>query len=205
MVRSMKRTAFKNRPAWAAAVAAAAIVAVAIALGASTSKSASPDVAAGLQATPAPWPAEHKLLARRLAGLSLPAASDVGYHVHAFVAVFLDGRPVRIPANVGIDPGRGVLAPIHTHDSSGIVHLESTRPYPFTLGQLFTVWGVRFTGSRIGAYRNSGRRRLAVFADGRAVRDPVHYVLRRHDRIVVGFGAPRSFPHRLRVVFPPGL
>ena len=48
-------------------------------------------------------------------------------------------------------------------------------------------------------------RYLAVFANGRRVRDPMHYVMRRHDSIVVGYGTPSSFPHRIAVTFPPGL
>jgi hypothetical protein len=48
-----------------------------------------------------------------------------------------------------------VFSPIHTHDTSGIVHIESPTVRPFTLGQFFDVWGVRFTSDCIGGDCNS--------------------------------------------------
>jgi hypothetical protein len=145
------------------------------------------------------------VLPQRLAGLALPAQSDSAYHIHAFPSVFINNRQITIPTNLGIDPNLRFLSPVHTHDSTGIIHIEASRPYPSTLGQLFTIWGVTFSDSQFGAYRDAGARRLAVFANGRPVRDPGHYVVRRHDSIVVGYGTPASFPHGIAVTFPPGL
>jgi hypothetical protein len=34
--------------------------------------------------------------------------------------------------------------------------MEASRPYPFTLGQLFTIWAVRFSDSEIRPYRDAG-------------------------------------------------
>ena len=194
---------------WIAAIAvlAALAAAAALALGSSAGPRATvaADGSAGLQAGSAPWPAEQASLGPRLAALGLPAASDSGYHVHLFLAVFAGGRRVPVPAGIGIDPAGPLVAPVHTHDATGIVHLESARAYPFTLAQLFRIWGVRFGDARLGGYRDRGARRLAVYADGAAVPDPVHHVLRAHERLVVGFGAPGSFPHDLPFTFPPGL
>jgi hypothetical protein len=205
-----------RRARWPVALlGGAAVAAAVVAFAVSTSPSprwastrplpATTDATAGLQNTPAPWPAEYTFLAQRLAGLALPAQSDSGYHIHAFLSVFINNRQITIPTNLGIDPNLRFLSPIHTHDSTGIIHIEASRPFSFTLGQLFTIWGVRFSDSQIGAYRDAGARRLAVFANGRPVRDPVHYVVRRHDSIVVGYGTPASFPHGIAVTFPPGL
>ena len=110
-----------------------------------------------------------------------------------------------MPAGIGIDPQGRFIAPLHTHDGTGVVHIESERPYPFTLGQFFTVWGLRFTDTRIGPYADHGTRRLQVFVDGRPVAHPAAHVLRAHDRIVAGYGSERSFPTTDRTPFPPGL
>jgi hypothetical protein len=85
------------------------------------------------------------------------------------------------------------------------VHVESDRPYPFTLGQFFTIWGVRLTDHRLGGYVDRAGRRLQVFVNGVGVRRPASYVIRAHDRIVVGFGRPGSFPVVDATPFPPGL
>ena len=62
------------------------------------------------------------------------------------------------------------------------------------------VWGVRFSRAHLGGY---GAPRVHV--DGRLVRDPAGYVLRAHDRIVVGIGPPDSSPARDPEPFPAGL
>jgi hypothetical protein len=52
------------------------------------------------------------------------------------VRISVDGRPVEIPAYVGIDRLRAVQAPVHTHDSTGAVWLEGRNTAGVTLGQL---------------------------------------------------------------------
>jgi hypothetical protein len=187
-----------------AAIAAAALLALTVAL-ATTPHKMAPAAAARLQAGPAPWAPEHTSLGRRLAALRLPGQSDTRFHIHALLRVFIDGKPVPVPAQIGIDPQGRLLAPLHTHDATGIVHIESQRPYRFTLGQFFTIWGVRFTDTRIAGYANHRAQRLRVFVNSRPVAHPAGRVLRAHDRIVVGYGPPRSFPTTDHTPFPPGL
>jgi hypothetical protein len=144
-------------------------------------------------------------LATRLAALRLPGQSDTVFHIHVRLRISVDGRRVPVPSQIGIDPQGRFLAPLHTHDASGIVHIESDRPFAFTLGQFFTIWGVRFTDTRIGGYADVGDRRLRVYVDRRPIADPVHHVFGAHDRIAVGYGRPGSFPTVVNTAFPPGL
>ena len=161
--------------------------------------------AEGLQTSRAPWPPEDRLLAARLEALDLPQATDFGYHVHAMLRVYVDGRREPVPADIGFDPQDGFTSPLHTHDSTGLVHIESAERFPFTLGQFFTIWGVKFSDRQIGAYRDEGQDRLRVYVNDRFVRDPMSYVMKSHDRIVVGYGQPGSCPTRFRTPFPTGL
>jgi hypothetical protein len=108
--------------------------------------------------------------------------------------IFVDGRPVSVPAYVGLPADGTVFSPVHTHDASGIIHMESAQPYPFTLGQFFDIWGVTFTTTQLGGYRAGDDRRLSVYVDGRRVDDGPGYIIRRHDTIIVGYGRPGSFP-----------
>lgn len=195
----------RDRRARAGALAVAVLAAFAVALASSSHPAATHRAAAGLQTGPAPWAPEHASLGRRLAALHLPAQSDTAFHIHALLRIFVDGRFVPVPAQIGIDPQGRFLAPLHTHDASGVVHIEADRRFPFTLGQFFTIWGVRFTDARIGGYADRGARRLRVYVDGRPVAHPSEHVLRAHDRIVVGYGPPGSFPTVDRTPFPPGL
>ena len=150
----------------------------------------------GLQRTPPPWRPEYAHLQQRVRRLGLPPVSDVIYHVHALLHVYVNGKPVAVPANVGIDYGRNFITSLHTHDRSGVIHMEATRKYPFRLVDFFDVWGVAFGRNRLGAYTSRGARRVWTFVDGRRVRHPESYVMKRHDNIVVAYGRAGSFPKR---------
>jgi hypothetical protein len=79
---------------------------------------------------------------------------------------------------------------------------------PFFLGQLFRVWGVRFTPRCLGAYCASGPKRLWVFVDGKLVRnDPRLVLLEEHEEIVVAYGNREQLPQPLprSYAFPAGL
>jgi hypothetical protein len=159
----------------------------------------------GLQATAAPWAAEYGHLAQRMAVLGLPDLSDTVFHVHAMLRVYVEGRPVSVPANIGLPDQGNVFSPLHTHDATGIIHIESTRPYAFTLGQFFDVWGVVFTATQLGAYRAGGANTVSVYVNGRRVADGPAYRMRAHDSIAVGYGRAGSFPTDLPGDFSGGL
>lgn len=102
-----------------------------------------------IQTGPPPWSPETSDLQARLSAMGLPSEGEA-YHVHAVLRVFADGKQVPLPANIGIDQGSGTMAALHTHDQSGTIHMEAAGPYPFTLGQFFTVWGVKLTRQQLG-------------------------------------------------------
>ena len=164
-----------------------------------------PVAQANAQTTQAPWQPEYGSLQKRVAAMGLPQTADYPFHIHALLRIYVDGKRVPVPANIGIDQANGFIAPIHTHDATGIIHLEAVEAYPFKLGQVFNVWGVEFNGHQIGAYRDGGGRSLQVYVNGKRVSDPVGYRLRKHDRIVVAYGRPGSFPKRFSTPFPAGL
>lgn len=77
------------------------------------------------------------------------------FHIHATLTIRIDGQEVKIPRNIGISPflwidrsleryGIGNSSPMHTHDESGVIHIESTVARNYTLGEFFDIWGVTF-------------------------------------------------------------
>ncbi len=162
----------------------------------------------GLQSTPAPWQPEYGSLSERLGALEslgLPPNGDESYHIHAHLAIFVDGKPVTVPANVAISAAAGIEAPMHTHDTSGVIHIEAGQSSDAqTLGAFFDLWGVTFSADQIGSYHNVGSSTVQVYVNGHHISDPARYVLRPHDDIVVGYGTPGSFPHAVSFSWPPG-
>jgi hypothetical protein len=83
--------------------------------------------------------------------------------------------------------------------------MEADNSFPFTLGQFFDIWGVKFTDTQIGAYYDQGVNTLQVYVNGKKVADPVNYKMQRHDTIVVAYGKPGSSPTKIPANFPNGL
>ena len=148
----------------------------------------------GELSTEAPWDANAAKSAARATALGLPPEGTT-MHEHANVQIFVHGQNERIPTDIGIDPAAGTIQSIHTHDNTGLLHLESSESREFTLGDFFGVWGVRFTPSCMGAYCNDGNSRLQVFLDGEEVTDNLQDVqLDDQAVIVVTYGTPGELP-----------
>jgi hypothetical protein len=153
----------------------------------------------------APWPANVGQLHARLAAIGLPALGAQGtrLHIHQHLDVFVKGRRVTVRAGIGIGIQglRVFFSPLHTHDSTGVVHVESPVVKTFSLGQFLAVWGVRFTPSCLGGYCTGGANKLRVYSDGKLVTgDPRVLPLEEHEEIVIAYGTkaelPKSIPSR---------
>ena len=153
----------------------------------------------GLQVSAGPWQPVTDGLQDREKALQLPAPSDTIYHVHAQLKIYTNGKEQKVPQNIGIDPGAQFLSSLHTHDDKGIIHMEAVEPYPFTLGQFFTVWGVKFTQSQIGSYTSGNGLVLQTWVNGELVPNGPKYEMKQGDSIVVGFGKPNSFPKKFKL------
>jgi hypothetical protein len=195
------------------AVIAIVVVVIAVASGGGSSGSAPkyasnsvpPGAEVGVTTKPPPWPPNYSHLAQRLKAMGLPQLNEQIFHVHASVRVYVNGKQVTIPPNIGLDQATQTFSPLHTHpDIPGVIHEEAAEPYDFTLGQLFAVWGVKFSNDQIGPYKAGGGNVLQVYDDGTQVTDPVNVVLQAHHLFVVGYGKPGSFPTTFSFNWPAG-
>jgi hypothetical protein len=160
--------------------------------------------------TPPPWKPNYKQLQQRVQAMGLPGFNETTFHIHAWLHIYVDGKPVQVPGNIGIDVPAQFLSPLHTHDlsqyPSGIIHMEADQEYDFTLGQFMDVWGVKFSKDQIGSLKAQGAdKQLQVYLNGKLVTDPVNVVMHEHDNIVIGYGKPGSFPKEPKLDWPPGL
>lgn len=155
-----------------------------------------------LQETEAPWQPLANGLAERVSALNLPPVGSESFHQHSLLQVVVNGKSVVIPKNIGLG---SIESPLHTHDERGVIHMEAAREHPFTLGQFFEVWGVKFTKDQLGGYKNNGERTVQVFVNGKSVNDPVKYQLKEKDKIVVGYGISGEVPTDIKAEFPSNL
>lgn len=110
-----------------------------------------------------PWPAPTDVPALvASAGLDL-GPMGTAEHYHPKLRIIIDGKDVPIPANIGVDPTTGAMSAVHTHETDGTIHIEAdTVGETFTLGQLFTQWGVTLTPTQIGGVRAKGGQQMIV-------------------------------------------
>lgn len=101
---------------------------------------------------------------------------DESYHVHSHLSIFWNGKQVAIPMALGMkkpkyadattDPthkwpdgfalsGQCNYA-LHTHDTSGKIHIEAPVKTDFYLGQLFKIWGQPLSYSNIAGIKGYG-------------------------------------------------
>jgi hypothetical protein len=115
-------------------------------------------------------------------------------HYHPVLSVFVNGRSVTVPANIGIDPTKDPMdmAGLHTHDAHGTIHVEGTDHA--TLGKFFQIWGVPLSALRLGPYRAQGRRTVRMWVNGRPSRAFGALKLADRQRIVVSYGSSSRPP-----------
>jgi hypothetical protein len=149
----------------------------------------------GLQVRQPPWPPEYEHLAQRLRQIDLPPGGSEKFHIHAMLHIYVNGLLVPLPANIGVDPAKHLESSLHTHDHTGIIHMEAAHPFNFTLGDFFSVWGVKLGPAQLGGLTGYGDDRLHFYLNGRPLSNPAAHVLHNKDSVVVGYGADSSFPH----------
>lgn len=108
-------------------------------------------------------------------GISCDTSMSNVYHVHAFLGLYVNGTQIAIPDAVGIVDSRGEFTDpdgwenqeiygecfyhIHTHDASGLVHIEDPDPSGvpisgtlYTIGNFFDEWGIEVNSGQFGPF-----------------------------------------------------
>lgn len=165
---------------------------------------AAPTTASGTQAAGTqnvvggpPWGAPRDASAAvAAAGLSMLDQEGTALHIHAHLDVFANGAPVTVPAELGIDEARQKISPLHSHDTSGVIHIESPdKSATFTLGEFFAEWQVSLSADHIGGLTVDGTHQLKAYVDGKLYTgDPAAIPLTAHEEIAVVYGTDAQQP-----------
>jgi hypothetical protein len=163
----------------------------------------------------APWPAPADPMdLTRKATLTPETHEFVNFHVHAHLDVFVNGKPVTVPAAIGIDIAdpavkkfeapdgstsyggisppcaKPCISPLHTHSTDGVLHTEAKKDRPNTLGEFFVEWDVRLDARCVGGYCKPAAP-VAVYVDGDLFNgDPRKITLENKREIAIVIGTP---------------
>jgi hypothetical protein len=138
-------------------------------------------------------------------GVQCQSNEQTVYHIHAHLAVYVNGTQRSVPYGIGIPggtAGQGYVGSgtcfywLHTHDQTGVIHMESPVQKFYTLGGFFAIWGQPLTSGQIGSAKGT----LTVYVNGkRYAGDPASITLTAHELIQVDVGRnvapqPYTFP-----------
>lgn len=76
---------------------------------------------------------------KNISGITCDKTEHLVYHNHTKLVIQNQNQSVIIPPSIGIIPNECIFW-LHTHDDSGIIHVESPFETSFSLGQFLQVW-----------------------------------------------------------------
>jgi hypothetical protein len=132
--------------------------------------------------------------AQTIDGIQCNAVEQLVFHNHAHLDIFIDGQPYTVPSQIGIVPGKCIYW-LHTHDDSGVIHIESPVTRNFTLGQFFDIWKKPFNNVQIFDKTSNATNGMAVYVNGNKINATANYRninIQEHDQIAIVFGRPPS-------------
>ena len=139
-------------------------------------------------------------------GIQCNTMEMLQFHIHAHLDIFVNDHLIYIPPQIGIMDGKCIYW-LHTHDGTGIIHIESPLKRDFTLGQFFEVWKGKLNNSKSFDDILGGKQVPTVYVNGNKVPSDVNYKdvkLNAHDEIALVYGTPpKSIPSKYS--FPEGL
>ncbi len=123
-----------------------------------------------------------------------------GIHWHSNLTILINDEQITIPADIGITVGNSIdhqisgmmMSPIHTHDTTGKLHLESRnpskKPETLTVGYFINnVWGKKFDSECIFDYCTDGNHVLKMFVNGKENKEFDKYFMRDGDIIIIEY------------------
>jgi hypothetical protein len=146
-------------------------------------------------------------------GIKCEQNERLAFHIHVHLTAFVDGKPRRIPAGIGVWPVQAqsgrvgqfkitqgeCLSWVATHFPDGIIHVEAPFKRGFTLGEFFDVWGQPLGPDSAG----SAHGQVTAIVNGSVwTANPRSIPLNAHDQIQLEVGKPLVAPEKIR--FPGG-
>jgi hypothetical protein len=133
-------------------------------------------------------------------GIQCGSQEQLAYHIHAHLAVYVNGSLRALPGGIGI-PGSEVVQSnqgpvaqggqciywLHTHAPDGVIHIESPTKRIYTLGNLFDEWHQPLSSTQVATAKG----KVTVLVNGKPwTKDPRSVPLDPHAVIQLDVGSP---------------
>lgn len=146
----------------------------------------------------------HQASGEAIDGVQSNDMEQVLFHIHAHLAIYVNGTQKMLPYGVGIvapyqlqQTGDGPFVAggskyywLHTHDETGVIHIESPVQRTFTLGNFFDIWKQPLSASQVGPDKGT----VTAIVDGKTYTGDVRNVpLNAHSVIQLNVGKQMPF------------
>ncbi len=78
---------------------------------------------------------------------------QLAIHFHVLLHITINGAAEAIPAGIGLPRPQGLdscVRPLHTHQTDGVIHIESRVLRSYTLGEFFQIWALNQQAQNFG-------------------------------------------------------
>jgi hypothetical protein len=132
-------------------------------------------------------------------GISCDAGQDA-YHIHTHLTIYINGKRVTIPQNIGIASDGSCFYWMHTHTDDGIIHIEAPQKlHNLALDDFLTIWHDGFTNLNFPPEltQSTGWK---IYVNGQPFADIVtsplttEVQLATHDIVTLEYGTPDPKP-----------
>lgn len=120
-------------------------------------------------------------------------------HIHAYVTMWMNGQQQSLSQSVGVPQSQQGGNPtclywLHTHDTSGVIHIEAPAKEPFTFGQFMDEWNQQFqsTGFYSQLLLNTG---WTIWINGKVYKGTLNSIpLAAHNIVTIAYNSPKAKP-----------
>jgi hypothetical protein len=135
-------------------------------------------------------------------GISCGATEQLAYHIHAHLAVFVNGQSRAVPGGIGI-PGSQIVQSsegpvanggeciywLHTHAPDGVIHIESPTKRIYTLGDFFGIWRQPLSSNDVAGVKG----KVSAIVNGKPWTKSLSSIpLDAHNIIQLNIGSPAA-------------
>src|SRR5260370_25252198 len=74
-------------------------------------------------------------------GIYCDQLEQTNFHIHVHLSIWINGQQITVPQGTGIASDGSCFYLLHTHDTTGVVHIEAPPIPTLNLGKLLDIWG----------------------------------------------------------------
>ena len=118
---------------------------------------------------------------------------QLAFHIHAHLTMYINGQALPLPSQIGIAKDQSCLYWLHTHDTSGVIHMEAPANHSFVLGNFLDEWSTEFAA--LGYPPQLDQTGWQAYVNGKPYNGDFHKIpLQAHTLITLMYNSPNAVP-----------